>query len=374
MLSLQIAIAALHDSKVTRRCLLILAVIVPNESLHFSKHTATMIASKPLIALALLSGANALVAPQQRVLKTVMASTPVEESAAVETAPAAPMTTLEAAVLEATGTEPAAVAPAPVAAPPVAPAAPPPAPKGRVAQKRTENWSDLALPFAGRPALLQRELAADAGFDPLSLADSKVQLYVYREAELKHARLAMLAAAGWPLAELWDTGIAKTFGLEPIIEENGGRAVSVLNGGMGKISPVYWVSVVAFAAAVEALSEYKKGQAKAADSQWMLTGSYVPGDLGFDPLGLYTIFGKSESGKMLMETVGLGACSYSIDAAVASMASRLTAYPRRRRSRTADSPCSRSRFMLWRRRSRRTRSSRTVPSSSSRSGKRSRTS
>ena len=88
-----------------------------------------------------------------------------------------------------------------------------------------------------------------------------MQLYVYREAELKHARLAMLAAAGWPLAELWDTGIAKTFGLEPIIEENGGRAVSVLNGGMGMISPVYWVSVVLFAGAVEALSEYKKGQA-----------------------------------------------------------------------------------------------------------------
>ena len=119
-------------------------------------------------------------------------------------------------------------------------------------------------------------------------------------------------------------GIAKTFGLEPIIEENGGRAVSVLNGGMGMISPVYWVSVVLFAGAVEALSEYKKGQAKAADSQWMLTGSYVPGDLGFDPLGLYTIFGKSESGKMLMETVGLGAVYLSIDAAVASMASRLT--------------------------------------------------
>ncbi|CAH0370769.1 unnamed protein product [Pelagomonas calceolata] len=264
-----------------------------------------MIASKPLIALALLSGANALVAPQQRALKTIsMASTPVDtpETAESAAAPAAPMTTLEAAVLEATGTEPAAVAPAPVAAPPVAPAAPPPTPKGRVAQKRTENWSDLALPFSGRPAILDRALAADSGFDPLSLADSKVQLYVYREAELKHARLAMLAAAGWPLAELWDTGIAKTFGLEPIIEENGGRAVSVLNGGMGMISPVYWVSVVLFAGAVEALSEYKKGQAKAADSQWMLTGSYVPGDLGFDPLGLYTIFGKSESGKMLMET------------------------------------------------------------------------
>ena len=111
---------------------------------------------------------------------------------------------------------------------------------------------------------------------------------------------------------------------------------------MGMISPVYWVSVVLFAGAVEALSEYKKGQAKAADSQWMLTGSYVPGDLGFDPLGLYTVFGKSESGKMLMETVGLGAVYlFSIDAA--SMASRLTAYPRRPRSRMAASPCSRSR-------------------------------
>merc|ERR1719409_305639 len=206
--------------------------------------------------------------------------------AAPESVPAAPMTALEVA------------APATM---PAAPAAPPPQPKSRITQKRTENWSDLALPFADRPSVLQRDLAADAGFDPLSMASSKVQLYDYREAEIKHARLAMLAAAGWPLAELWDTGLAKTLGLEPIIEENGGRAVSVLNGGMGKISPVYWASVVLFAGVVEALSEYKKGQAKAADSQWMLTGSYVPGDLGFDPLGLYTIFGKSESGKMLME-------------------------------------------------------------------------
>merc|ERR1719269_333115 len=192
-----------------------------------------------------------------------------------------------------------------VAAPatmPAAPAAPPPAPKGRIAQKRTENWSDLALPFSGRPSLLQRDLAADAGFDPLSLASSKVQLYDYREAEIKHARLAMLAAAGWPLAELWDTGLAKTLGLRPIIEDNNSLSPSVLNGGMGMVSPVYWVAVLALAAGVEAISEYKKGQAKAADSNWMHTGSYVPGNLGFDPLGLYTVFGKNESGKMLMET------------------------------------------------------------------------
>merc|ERR1719269_211972 len=192
-----------------------------------------------------------------------------------------------------------------VAAPatmPAAPAAPPPQPKSRITQKRSENWSDLALPFADRPSLLQRDLAADAGFDPLSLASSKVQLYDYREAEIKHARLAMLAAVGWPLAELWDTGLAKTFGLRPIIEENSGLSPSVLNGGMGMVSPAYWVGALVFAAGVEAFSEYQKSQAKAADSQWVLNGSYVPGDIGFDPLGLYTAFGKSESDKLLMET------------------------------------------------------------------------
>jgi hypothetical protein len=159
----------------------------------------------------------------------------------------------------------------------------------------------VALPFLDRPEVLDEvRLAGDAGFDPFSLASSKVQLLDYREAEVKHARLAMLAAVGWPLAELWDTGLAKTFGLRPIIEENSGLSPSVLNGGMGKVSPAYWVGALAFAAGVEALSEYQKSQAKAADSQWMLTGSYVPGDIGFDPLGFYT--GKSESDKMLMET------------------------------------------------------------------------
>merc|ERR1719353_2294271 len=43
-------------------------------------------------------------------------------------------------------------------------------------------------------------LAGDWGFDPLQLGDPE-KLSFYREAEIKHARLAMLAAAGWPLAE-----------------------------------------------------------------------------------------------------------------------------------------------------------------------------
>ena len=234
-----------------------------------------MVASKPLIALALLSGANALVAPQQRAIKTVgMASTPVDtpETAESAAAPAAPMTTLEAAVLEATGTEPAAVAPAPVAAPPVAPAAPPPAPKGRIAQKRTENWSDLALPFSGRPAILDRALAADSGFDPLSLADSKVQLYVYREAELKHARLGMLAALAYPVQERLEPVLAKAFNLPDELKETLGRSPSIVNGGLeqGEI-PLTIVAFLAGGAIVEYLTDkLKKEQGS----------SYVPGDVG----------------------------------------------------------------------------------------------
>jgi hypothetical protein len=45
-----------------------------------------------------------------------------------------------------------------------------------------------------RPAALDGTLAGDVGFDPLGFAKSKNDLMNYREAEIKHARLAMLAA------------------------------------------------------------------------------------------------------------------------------------------------------------------------------------
>ena len=40
-------------------------------------------------------------------------------------------------------------------------------------------------------------MAGNAGFDPAGFASSPDLLLQYREAELKHSRLAMLAAAGW---------------------------------------------------------------------------------------------------------------------------------------------------------------------------------
>lgn len=56
-----------------------------------------------------------------------------------------------------------------------------------------------ALPFLNRPALLDGSMAGDVGFDPLGLSnidDVGIDLYWLREAEIKHARVAMLAVVG----------------------------------------------------------------------------------------------------------------------------------------------------------------------------------
>merc|ERR1712228_380272 len=100
-------------------------------------------------------------------------------------------------------------------------------------------------------------LAGDVGFDPMQLADTPDKLAFYREAEIKHARLAMPAAFGWPVSEITNFG-----GLL-----NGdGRAPSLLNGGLGNVNGVYWA-------------------AEGLDKQFGKKDDYLPGMLGFDPLG-----------------------------------------------------------------------------------------
>merc|ERR1712157_572443 len=128
----------------------------------------------------------------------------------------------------------------------------------------------------------------DVGFDPLGFADNKQNLMRYREAEIKHARLVMLAAAGWPLSELFDKKIANFLGM-PAVVDSTNRAPSVLNGGLGKISPFYWVSCIILATAVELYSMF--GASKNKD--------YFPGNLGFDPFGLYP---TDEKGQKWMQT------------------------------------------------------------------------
>lgn len=51
-----------------------------------------------------------------------------------------------------------------------------------------------ALPFAPRPPMLDGSMAGDVGFDPLGFASTQDALFNYREAEIKHGRLAMLVS------------------------------------------------------------------------------------------------------------------------------------------------------------------------------------
>ena len=167
-------------------------------------------------------------------------------------------------------------------------------------------------------------MVGDKGFDPLGVADSVEKLRIYREAELKHGRLAMLAALGWPVSEALDKPIAAALGMKsllvstPISQANGVaeggeallRAPSLLNGGLEQVSPLFWAGVLAFSAGTELYATKIKKRAGfrntlAALGAESLTGididgdgqvgaptmlkadNYLPGDLGFDPLGLY---------------------------------------------------------------------------------------
>jgi hypothetical protein len=111
-------------------------------------------------------------------------------------------------------------------------------------------------------------LAGDMNFDPLMISDSPKALAWYREAEIRHARLAMLAAFGWPVSEILNFGKLLT---------SDGRAPSLLNGGLDNINGVYWLAVVALAVFAEKQS---------LDKQFGKKADYLPGMLGFDPLGM----------------------------------------------------------------------------------------
>jgi hypothetical protein len=125
-----------------------------------------------------------------------------------------------------------------------------------------------SLPFLPRPKMLDRTLPGDRGFDPFNIASDESSLAWYRDAELKHSRLAMLAAIGWPVAELFHKGLATEFDLPSILSIQD-KVPSVLNGGLTYTNPIFWMATILVAARLEATAT--QGE---------------PGDYGFDPFGI----------------------------------------------------------------------------------------
>jgi hypothetical protein len=148
-----------------------------------------------------------------------------------------------------------------------------------------------AIPFLERPALLDGKYPGDVGFDPLGFAKTEEDLTKYREAEVKHGRLAMLAAVGWPLSEVFDDKIASTLNL-PSALDSAGRAPSILNNFEG-ISANYWFVIITFAAIIDSYGLYRSMRKDDTD--------YFPGNLGFDPLGFYASDETEQRVMQLME-------------------------------------------------------------------------
>ena len=148
---------------------------------------------------------------------------------------------------------------------------------GSLVTQKGKKMSE-SIPFLQCPQVLKEsELSGNFGFDPLGMAKNKEQLWEMREAEIKHARLAMLAAIGWPVSELMDKNIADFFGAPAMLVE-GDRAPTVLNGGLSQVPPQWWGFCIGLCAAIDM---YGVSKARRGDKD------YFPGNLGWDPLNLY---------------------------------------------------------------------------------------
>ena len=147
-----------------------------------------------------------------------------------------------------------------------------------------ENGGNLYVRNAIKFGLLNKDsilsdgkasiLVGNKGFDPLNCATDIKTLKKYREAEIKHGRLAMLASVGLP-SELFHSNLSKLTQSANLLSNNN-KVPSILNGGLEKINPVFFMSIIVFTTTIESVAlnnNYKSDR--------------MPGDLGFDPLKLY---------------------------------------------------------------------------------------
>lgn len=161
-----------------------------------------------------------------------------------------------------------------------------------------DKENSIAIPFLPRPTALDGSHAGDYGFDPLGLSE-KLDFYAMQESEVRHARLAMLAAVGWPMSEL----------LAPSWMLQNGCAPSVLNG----VNPLSFLAIAGFLGAAgyfelktslrqSGSTPMGKLHAKDMSAVWKYG---VAGDYNWDPLNLYSSCGDDFKGRKGLRDVEL---------------------------------------------------------------------
>lgn len=136
------------------------------------------------------------------------------------------------------------------------------------------GWTpDATLPCFGLPGAL----APTGYFDPLGFCQNGISLNDvkrYREAEVQHGRVAMLAAVGYLAGEAFPSPFGITGPANDQLQQVPLPAFILLTVGIAaaelKRATIGWVE-----------PSYKPGSR----TLWTLRDTYYPGDLGFDPLG-----------------------------------------------------------------------------------------
>ncbi len=122
-----------------------------------------------------------------------------------------------------------------------------------------------SVPFLKRPAALDGSMVGDVGFDPLGFS-SIGDIKFLQEAEIKHCRIAMLAAAGSIAQDIFTfPGVSKVVGSAKM---TGVHDILVKQGAMGQL--LLWLSFLEVFGTIALLQT--------------LDGKRAPGDFKFDPL------------------------------------------------------------------------------------------
>ena len=123
---------------------------------------------------------------------------------------------------------------------------------------------------------LPGNIAPVENFDPFNLLEGKTfeQVRTWREAELAHCRVGMLAATGFLVQEKF----------HPLFSGDGGPAIQQIP----NLPPFMWFAMTLGIGIVEG---YRVNVGWSSPNEpnhvfQKLRADYVPGDLGFDPLGL----------------------------------------------------------------------------------------
>merc|ERR1719407_422937 len=123
---------------------------------------------------------------------------------------------------------------------------------------------------------LPGNIAPVENFDPFNLLEGKTfeQVRTWREAELAHGRVGMLAAMGFLVQEKF----------HPLFSADGGPAIEQIP----KLPPYMW-PIIAIGIGGCEVYRVSVGWADPSEPEHVfqkLKPTYVPGDIGFDPLGL----------------------------------------------------------------------------------------